>query len=125
MAENPWEQIAHSQRAAAELFADSVNRMMDLGRTGATRPDEVLKDFTALAAALGEFAGSTAKPLEAFVASQRELAETLSASATLQRQLADVTEKAAAHQAAMVQALEMMTAPVTGFAQLLRGEQRR
>lgn len=120
MPENPWEMLARSQRAAAGLFADTVGRMVEMGRTGVTRPDEVLREVAAMASALGDLAGSTAKPLEAFLTSQRQLAETMSAFAALQRQLADVLDTAAANHAAIVQALELMTNPVVGVAQRLR-----
>ena len=121
MAEYPWERIARTQRAAAGLFADAVSRLVDMGKTGVTRPDELVRDVGAMASALGELAGSTAKPLEAFLAGQRQLAETMSAFAVLQRQVADLVEVAAANHAAIVEALEMMTGPVVGVAQRLRG----
>jgi hypothetical protein len=92
-----------------------------LGKTGVTKPDELVSDVVAMATALGDLAGSTAKPLEAFLAGQRQLAETMSAFAVLQRQVADLVEVAAANHAAIVEALELMTSPVTGVAQRLRG----
>lgn len=120
MADYPWERIARTQRAAAGLFVDAVSRLVDMGKTGVTKPDELVSDVVAMATALGELAGTTAKPLEAFLDSQRQLAETMSAFAVLQRQVADLVEVAAANHAAIVEALEMMTSPVTGVAQRLR-----
>lgn len=124
MADNPWERIARSQRLAAGLLADALGRLVDMGKTGVTRPEEALREMAAMAAALGELAGSTAKPLEAFLESQRRLAETLEAYSTLQRQLADLTQKAAQNQTMVVEALEMMTGPVVGLAQRLRQDER-
>jgi hypothetical protein len=121
MAEYPWERIARTQRAAAGLFADAVSRLVDMGKTGVTRPDELVREVGSMATALGELAGSTARPLEALLTSQRQLAETMSAFAVLQRQLADLVETAAANHAAIVEALEMMSGPVVGVAQRLRG----
>ncbi len=122
MAENPWDRIARSQRAAMGLLADTVTSLVEMGRTGVTRPEEAVKQVAALASAVGDVAGSTAKPLEFFLNSQRQLAETMQAFAVLQRQLADVMETAAANHAAIVEALEMMSSPVISVAHRLRTE---
>jgi hypothetical protein len=76
-----------------------------------------------MAGAMGDLAGSTAKPLEFLVNSQRQLAETMAAFAVLQRQMAEIVESAAANHAAIVQALELMSNPVIGVAQKLRSEE--
>jgi hypothetical protein len=120
MADNPWDRIARSQRAAAGLFADTVSTLVKMGKAGVTRPDEVLAEVAAMAGAIGELAGATARPLEFFLDSQRQLAETMNAFATLQRQLADVLETAAANQATIVEALELMANPMIGVAHRLR-----
>ena len=120
MPDKPWDMIARSQRAAVGLLADTVSTMVEMGKTGVTKPEEVLREVTALASAVGDLAASTARPLEFFLDSQRQLAETMSAFAVLQRQLADVMETAAANQASVVQALEMMTAPVITVAHRIR-----
>jgi prophage DNA circulation protein len=122
MPENPWEMIARSQRAAVGLFAETMSTVVEMGRAGVTRPEEVLAQVSAMAAAMGDLAGSTAKPLEFFLNSQRQLAETMEAFAVLQRQMAEVVESAAASHAAIVQALEMMSNPVLGVAHRLRSE---
>ncbi len=122
MPELPWEMITRSQRAAAGLLADTVTSLVEMGKVGVTRPEEVLGQVSAMAAAIGDLAGSTARPLEFFMESQRQLAETMSAFAVLQRQLADVLETAATNHAAIVQALEMMTNPVIGVAHMVRTE---
>lgn len=122
MTEHAWERIARSQRAAANLLAETLTSIVEMGRTGVTHPDEVVKQVGAIAAALGDLAGSTAQPLEMFLTSQRQLAETMAAYAVLQRQLADVMETAAANHAAIVQALELMSSPVVGVAHRLRRE---
>ena len=123
MPENPWEMIARSQRAAVGLFADTMSTVVEMGRAGVSRPEEVLAQVSAMAAAMGDLAGSTAKPLEFFLNSQRQLAETMEAFAVLQRQMAEVVESAAASHAAIVQALEMMSNPVIGVAHRLRSEE--
>jgi hypothetical protein len=120
MAEYPWDRITRTQRAASGLFADAVSRLVDMGKTGVTKPDELVREVGAMATALGDLAGSTAKPLEAFLASQRQLAETMSALAVLQRQAADLLEVAASNHRTIVDALEMMSSPVVGVAQRLR-----
>jgi hypothetical protein len=121
MADNAWDRIAGSQRAAAGLFTDTVAKLVEMGKAGVTRPEELLSEVAAMAAAIGELAGSTARPLEMFLESQRQLAETMTAFAVLQRQLADLLDKAAASQVAVVEALELMTNPMVGVAQRLRG----
>ncbi len=123
MPENPWEMIARSQRAAVHLFAETMSTVVDMGKAGVTRPEEVLAQVSAMAAAMGDLAGSTARPLEFFLNSQRQLAETMAAFAVLQRQMAEVVESAAANHAAIVQALELMSNPVIGVAQKLRSEE--
>ncbi len=120
MPDNPWDLIARSQRAAVGMLGDTVSTLVEMGRTGVTKPEEVLTQVTALASAVGDLAASTARPLEFFLESQRQLAETMSAFAVLQRQLADVMETAAANHAAIVQALEMMAAPVVTVAERVR-----
>jgi hypothetical protein len=120
MADIPWETITRSQRAAVGLLADTVSSLVEMGKTGVTHPEEVLTQVTSMVSALGDLAGSTARPLEYFLESQRQLAETMSAFAVLQRQLADVMETAATNHAAIVQALEMMTSPVIAVAQRVR-----
>lgn len=122
MPELPWDKIARSQRAAAGLLADTMASLVEMGRAGITRPEEVLEQVSALAAAVGDLAGSTARPLEFLLESQRQLAETMSAFAVLQRQLADVMETAASNHAAIVQALELMSNPVIGVAQRVRSD---
>ncbi len=123
MPENPWEMIARSQRAAIGLFVDTMSTVVDMGKAGVTRPEEVLTQVQAMASAMGDLVGSTARPLEIFISSQRQLAETMAAFAVLQRQMAEVVESAAASHAAIVQALEMMSNPVLGVAQKLRSEE--
>jgi hypothetical protein len=123
MPDNPWEMIARSQRAAVGLFAETMSTVVEMGKAGVTRPEEVLAQVSAMASAMGDLAGSTARPLEFFLNSQRQLAETMEAFAVLQRQMADVVENAAASHAAIVQALEMMSNPVVGVAQKLRSEE--
>ena len=120
MPDNPWDLIARSQRAAVGLLGDAVSTLVEMGRTGVTKPEEVLTQVTTLASAVGDLAASTARPLEFFLESQRQLAETMSAFAVLQRQLADVMETAATNHAAIVQALEMMSAPVITVAERVR-----
>jgi hypothetical protein len=120
MPENPWELIARSQRAAVGLFADTMSTVVEMGKAGVTRPEDVLTQVSAMASALGDLAGSTARPLEFFLDSQRQLAETMQAFAVLQRQMAEVVESAAASHAAIVQALELMSNPVVGVAQSIR-----
>lgn len=122
MPELPWDKIARSQRAAAGLLADTVASLVDMGKAGVTRPEEVLEQVSALAAAMGDLAGSTARPLEFLLESQRQLAETMSAFAVLQRQLADVMETAATNHAAIVQALELMSNPFISVAQRVRSD---
>ena len=96
--------------------------LVDMGKAGVTRPEEVLEQVSALAAAMGDLAGSTARPLEFLLESQRQLAETMSAFAVLQRQLADVMETAATNHAAIVQALEPMSNPFISVAQRVRSD---
>lgn len=120
MPENPWELLAKSQRAAAHLLADTLRGLVDLGKAGVTRPEEAVKQVASMASAMGDLVSTTAMPLEYFLESQRQLAESLNAFAVLQRQLAEVVEGAAASHATMVQALEMMTHPVVSVAQSLR-----
>jgi hypothetical protein len=123
--DTPWDMISKSQRAAVGMFTGSVAKLVDMGRTGVTRPEELLREVTALAAAIGDVASTTARPLEFFVASQRQLAESMAAFAVLQRQLADTVEQVAASHAAVVEALELLSNPVIGVAQRLRTEDRR
>ena len=123
MPENPWEMIARSQRAAVGLFAETMSTVVEMGKAGVTRPEEVLAQVSAMASAMGDLAWSTARPLEIFLNSQRQLAETMEAFAVLQRQMAEVVESAATSHAAIVQALEMMSNPVLGVAQKLRSEE--
>jgi hypothetical protein len=124
MPESPWEMIARSQRAAVGLFAETMTKVVETGRAGVTGPEEVLAQLSAMATAMRELAGSTAKPLELFLDSQRRLAETMQAFAVLQRQMADVVESAAASHATIVQALELMSTPVIGVAQRVRPEEQ-
>jgi hypothetical protein len=120
MPDLPWDAIIRSQRAAVGLLSDTVSTLVEMGRTGVTRPEQVLSEVTALVSAMRDLAGSTARPLEFFVESQQQLAETMEAFAVLQRQLADVMERAAANQAQVVQALELMTSPVLAMAHRVR-----
>lgn len=122
MPDNPWELLARSQRAAVGLVADSVATMVEMGKAGATKPEDVLNQVTTLASAVGDLAGATARPLEVFLESQRQLADTMAAFAVLQRQLADVMDTAASNHAAIVQALEMMSAPVMTVAHRMRSD---
>lgn len=122
MAEHAWDKIARTQRAAAARVVETLGSVVELGRTGVTHPDEALRQVSSFAAAVADFAGSTAQPLEMFLTSQRQLAETMKAYAALQRQLADVLDTAAANHEAVVQALELMTSPMTAVAHRLRAE---
>ena len=64
MPELPWDKIARSQRAAAGLLADTVASLVDMGKAGVTRPEEVLEQVSALAAAMppASDAGGLAAP---------------------------------------------------------------
>ncbi len=124
MPEIPWDMITKSQRAAVGLLTETVGKLAEMGKTGVTRPDELLREMTAMAAAIADLASSTARPLEFFVSSQRQLAESMAAFAVLQRQMAEVVEGAAASHAAIVDALELMSNPVLGVAHRFRAEER-
>ena len=123
MPDIPWDVISKSQRAAVGMFTGSVGKLVDMGKTGVTKPDELLREVTAMASAIGDIASTTARPLEFFISSQKQLAESMAAFAVLQRQMAEVVEGAAASHAAIVDALEMMSSPVLGVAQKLRTEE--
>jgi hypothetical protein len=120
----PWDMINKSQRAAVGMFTGSVAKLVDMGKTGVTRPDELLHEVSALASAIGDIASTTARPLEFFITSQKQLAESMAAFAVLQRQMAEVVEGVAASHAAVVDALELMSNPVLGVANRLRSEER-
>ena len=124
MPDIPWEMITKSQRAAVAMFTGSVSKLVDMGRAGVTRPDELLHEVTAMASAIGDLASSTARPLEFFVSSQKQLAESMAAFAVLQRQMADVVEQVAASHAAVVDALELLSNPVIGVAHKLRADEK-
>ena len=124
MPDIPWEMISRSQRAAVGMFTGSVAKLVDMGKAGVTRPDELLREVTAMASAIGDLASSTARPLEFFVNSQKQLAESMAAFAVLQRQTADVVEQVAASHAAVVDALELLANPVIGVAHRLRAEEK-
>lgn len=125
MPDIPWDVISKSQRAAAGMFTGSVGKLVDMGKTGVTRPDELLREVTAMASAIGDIASTTARPLEFFIASQKQLAESMAAFAVLQRQMAEVVEGVAASHAAVVDALELMSNPVLGVANRLRAEEKK
>ena len=124
MPDIPWEMISKSQRAAVGMFTGSVSKLVEMGRAGVTRPDELLHEVTAMASAIGDLASSTARPLEFFVNSQKQLAESMAAFAVLQRQMADVVEQVAASHAAVVDALELLSNPVIGVAHKLRADEK-
>ena len=125
MPDTPWDMISKSQRAAVGMFTGSVAKLVDMGKTGVTRPDELLREVTAMASAIGDLASTTARPLEFFVASQKQLAESMAAFAVLQRQLAETVEQVAASHAAVVEALELLSNPVIGVAQKLRADEKK
>ena len=79
MPDIPWDVLNKSQRAAVGMFTGSVGKLVEMGRTGVTRPEELLREVTAMASAIGDLASSTARPLEFFIASQRQLAESMAA----------------------------------------------
>ena len=106
------------------MFTGSVAKLVDMGKTGVTRPDELLREVTAMASAIGDLASASARPLEYFISSQKQLAESMAAFAVLQRQMAEVVEGVAASHAAVVEALELMSNPVIGAAHKLRAEER-
>lgn len=124
MPDIPWDRITKSQRVAAGMFTGSVAKLVDMGKAGVTRPDELLREVTAMAAAIGDLASSTARPLEFFVHSQKQLAESMAAFAVLQRQTAEVVEQVAASHAAVVDALELLSNPVIGVAHRLRTDEK-
>lgn len=124
MPDIPWDRISKSQRAAVGMFTGSVGKLVDMGKTGVTRPDELLREVTAMASAIGDLASASARPLEYFISSQKQLAESMAAFAVLQRQMAEVVEGVAASHAAVVEALELMSSPVLGAASRLRTEER-
>lgn len=125
MPDIPWDMITKSQRAAVGLFTDTVGKLAEMGKAGVTRPEELLHEVTAMAAAIGDLASTTARPLEFFINSQKQLAESMAAFAVLQRQMAEVVEGAAASHAAIVEALELMSNPVLGVAHRLRAEEKK
>ncbi len=125
MPDTPWDLISKSQRAAVGMFTGSVSKLVEMGKTGVTRPEELLHEVTAMAAAIGDLASSTARPLEFFVRSQKQLAESMAAFAVLQRQMADTVEQVAASHAAVVDALELLSNPVLGVAQKLRTDEKK
>ena len=125
MPDIPWEMISKSQRAAVGMFTGSVSKLVDMGKAGVTRPDELLHEVTAMASAIGDLASSTARPLEFFINSQKQLAESMAAFAVLQRQTADVVEQVAASHAAVVDALELLSNPVIGVAHKLRADEKK
>ena len=125
MPDIPWDMINKSQRAAVGMFTGSVAKLVDMGKTGVTRPEELLREVTAMASAMGDLASTTARPLEFFITTQKQLAESMAAFAVLQRQMAEVVEGVAASHAAVVEALELMSNPVLGVASKLRADEKK
>ena len=125
MPDIPWDMISKSQRAAVGVFTGSVSKLVDMGKTGVTRPEELLREVAAMASAVGDLASLTARPLELFVSSQKQLAESMAAFAVLQRQMAEVVEQVAVSHAAVVDALELLSNPVVGVAHRLRTDEKK
>jgi hypothetical protein len=123
MAERPnaLERLLSSQRAALGIFTERLESLAStLAHTGVTSPDEALRQMAAVVRAAGDLAASTARPMEMFLETQRQLAVTMASYAELQRQLADVLSVLAENQAAVVDALEGLANPFLGVAESLR-----
>jgi hypothetical protein len=118
---NPLERLLGSQRAALRAFTDRLEALAGtMAPHGLTSPDEALRQLAAAIRAAGDLAASTARPMEMFLETQRQLAITMRSYAELQRQLADVLAVLADNQAAVVDALEGLANPVLGLAESLR-----
>jgi ABC-type transporter Mla subunit MlaD len=118
---NPLERLLGTQRAALRAFTERLEALAGtMAPTGFTAPDEALRQLAAAIRAAGDLAASTARPMEMFLETQRQLATTMRSYAELQRQLADVLAVLAENQAAVVDALESLSNPVLGIAESLR-----
>ena len=62
MPDIPWEMISKSQRAAVGMFTGSVSKLVDMGKTGVTRPDELLHEVTAMASAMSSLVRYASAP---------------------------------------------------------------
>ncbi len=115
MVDNPIELLNKSQRVALGLAGQAWNALYSATVSGLTHPDEALRQVGALVTAVGQLASATAQPLQDFITSQRELADTLARLAAAQADLADVVASLAQRHADVVQSLEKLSAPVLGL----------
>ncbi len=119
----PLERLLSSQRAAVGILTERLEALATtISRTGVSSPEEALRQVAAVVRAAGDLAASTARPMEMFLDTQRQLATTMRSYAELQRQLADVLAVLADNQAAVVDALEGLANPVLGLAESLRAK---
>lgn len=72
---DPLQALTSAQRKALGLVQETFEGITHLSRTGLTQPEEAVRRLTTLVAAVGDLAASTTKPMEALLASQRNLAK--------------------------------------------------
>lgn len=117
MADNPLDPfglLTMSQKLALDATTGAFDALMAVGRTAA-QPDEAVRQFAALANAVGDLASASVQPLQDFVTRQREIADTMAKLASVQADLAVLVESLAHRHAAVVESLESLTAPVFGL----------
>lgn len=123
MADNPFDMLLKSQRAASQLAADTLRLAKDTAVTGVTQPTQLAAQVGELATTVAGIAGSLtsvtgqiANPLRDVLAGQRELAETVATLAAAQAELAQVFATLADKHVKALSAMEALATPVLAFA---------
>jgi hypothetical protein len=119
---DPWQLLSSSQKKAMGLVTEAFEGVVKLGRDTVTQPEETLHRLTALVAAVGDLAASSTKPMEALLASQRNLANAMTSFAQLQKEMAEVVDRLAASHNAVVDAMEKLAGPALTVSELIRSE---
>lgn len=119
---DPLAMLSASQKKALGLVNEAFDNVVKVGKAGVSQPEEALARITTLIAAVGDLAASSTKPVEAMLASQRNLANAMTAFAALQKEMAEVVERLAQNHVTLVDAMDKLASPALGISELIRSE---
>jgi hypothetical protein len=120
MTDNPMDELWKAQREMSQRIVDAWRQFVPTAAEASGRPELPLEQMRVLMQAMAELAASSAEPLRALLAAQREMSERLARWAQLQRDLAEEVDALSEQLGMMVEIVEAWAQPMLNLTARLK-----
>lgn len=121
MTDNPMDELWKAQREMSQRIVDAWRQFAPTTADASGPPEMPLEQMRVLMLAMAELASSSAEPLRALLAAQREMSERLAHWARLQRDLAEEVDAMSEQLGMMVEIVEAWAQPMLNLSARVKG----